>query len=480
MAIGTTRSRASTRSKVTPYEELGTTGLRHYGGFVQEEWLAKLSGKRGAWLFREMADNDPVIGAVLFAIEMLARGVEQRVEPGADPRATELVETSMDDMSGTWPDFIAEAFSKLTYGWAYHEIVYKRRLGSDPKGDLPASRYEDGLIGWRKMPVRAQETLESWEFAEDGGLNAMVQVAYDGARRTIPVEKAVLFRTTTKRANPEGRSILRNAFVPWFRKKNIEETEAIGLDRDLTGIPMVTGPEGTDLYADGNETLLALAQDLVMSVRMDEHEGIVKNHGWEFELVTTGGTRQDTDSVIRRYDSRITTVVLADFILMAQDKVGSYGLGARKIETFGQAMQAWLMSDAEVLNRYAIPRLLRLNGMSVKDPPRIVPGQVDKRDLSTVMEFLEGLHRAGYTPDWNHELVTALFKEADLPEPEEVTNEPGARGDDPAGNAYDEPTEDEAEIEQDPLEDDTVPAPGGAAGKPAPELVAKPKPKARA
>jgi hypothetical protein len=88
--------------------EIGTTGLRHYGGFVAEEWLRQLSGRRGVRVWREMSDNDPVIGAFLFAIKMLARsssGTSRRA-PTTGRRARR---ECMDDMSHTWDDFVSEA-----------------------------------------------------------------------------------------------------------------------------------------------------------------------------------------------------------------------------------------------------------------------------------------------------------------------------------------------------------------------------------
>lgn len=35
----------------------------------------------------------------------------------------------MNDMQDTWSDTISEILSFLTYGWSYHEIVYKVRAG---------------------------------------------------------------------------------------------------------------------------------------------------------------------------------------------------------------------------------------------------------------------------------------------------------------------------------------------------------------
>ena len=68
----------------TDLHEVGSTGLVQYGGEVREDFLRQLQGKRGYATYREMSDNHPVIGAILYAIEMLVRGVEWTVTP-ADP-----------------------------------------------------------------------------------------------------------------------------------------------------------------------------------------------------------------------------------------------------------------------------------------------------------------------------------------------------------------------------------------------------------
>jgi len=65
----------------------------------------------------------------------------------------------MSDLSAPWSEFIAEVLSMLPFGWAYHEVVYKMR-GGQTEDSKTRSRFSDGLIGWRKMPIRAQETLD--------------------------------------------------------------------------------------------------------------------------------------------------------------------------------------------------------------------------------------------------------------------------------------------------------------------------------
>ena len=112
-------------------------------------------GRRGVEVFKEMSENDDIVGAVLFAIEMLMRQVEWNIKEAgnteADKRAAEFIYSCMHDMDETWTDFISEVLSFLTFGWSYHEIVYKRRMGATRRPETK-SKYDDGLIGWRKLP----------------------------------------------------------------------------------------------------------------------------------------------------------------------------------------------------------------------------------------------------------------------------------------------------------------------------------------
>nr|DAQ63764.1 MAG TPA: Portal protein [Caudoviricetes sp.] len=112
-------------------KEIGRIGQRRYGGTIYEEFLHELRGTRGIEVYREMSENDDVVGAILFAIEMLVRQCDWNVEPGGDTakdkEAAEFVESCMHDMQDTWTDTISEILSFLTYGWSFHEIVYKRR-----------------------------------------------------------------------------------------------------------------------------------------------------------------------------------------------------------------------------------------------------------------------------------------------------------------------------------------------------------------
>lgn len=387
-------------------KEIGRVGQRRYGGIFYEEFLSELRGRKGAEVFTEMSNNDETIGAILFAIEMLVRQASWMVEPGGstakDREAAEFVKSCMDDMQQTWIDTISEILSFLTYGWSFHEIVYKRRMGRT-KDNRTSSKYDDGLIGWMKLPIRSQETLYQWEYDDQDNLIGMTQMPPpDFGLITIPMNKAMLFRTRSRKDNPEGRSILRTAYRSWYFKRRIQEIEGIGIERDLAGLPVITTPEGMDIWDKDDEDMNAIRAGLeaiVKNIRRDSTEGLVLPFGYTFELTSTGGSRQfDTNSIIARYDTKISQTVLADFIQLGHESVGSFALSSDKTNLFSMAICAFLDIICQTFNSQGIPALIDINGdhfAGVTDYPRLTHGDIEDVDLATVATFIKDMTSIG-------------------------------------------------------------------------------------
>lgn len=420
-------------------KEIGRIGqLRHgsggWGSIFFEEFLPELRGVKGVQAYTEMADNDATIGAILFAIEMLMRQAEFHIEPAGtsakDKEAAEFVESCMDDMERTWADTLSEILSFLTYGWSYHEIVYKRRVGktNDPRSN---SKHDDGLIGWRKLPIRAQDTLYGWEY-QDGtdDLTGMTQMPPpDYGRITIPLKNALHFRTRSKKDNPEGRSILRTAYRAYYFKKRLEEIEGYGMERDLAGFPVLYAPADVPIWDTDDPDMLKMlanAERIVSSIRRDSREGLVLpggENGWKLELVTSGGKRQiDTNAIIDRYDKRIATSVLADFVMLGQQQVGSFALADSKTKIFALAIGTYLDIICEVFNNQAIPRLIDINGEHFKgitDYPKMEHGDIEEPDLQQFATFVKEMVGTGViVPD--DALEDEVRRVGNLPEKSET------------------------------------------------------------
>lgn len=749
--------------QILDLREVGATGLKRFSGWVLEEFLPELTGWKGVAVYREMSLNDPTVSAVLSAIKLLCRRVkwfsEAASKNAADQDAAEFLETCMNDMSNTWIDTIDEILSMLEYGYSVQEIVYKRRNG-DTLDSSGRSKYKDGRIGWRRLPIRSQDTIYRWHFDNHGGIEGVEQLAPPTyIQAVIPVEKFLLFRTTTFKNDPHGRSILRAAYrcfsadtelltqngwklvgdittddtvatlnrdsgktefespsetqsyfhqgemvlahsryvdqlvtpnhrmwvrrahkedfefieaaeckpsvnftsrvdydrpglkevriagetcnatdwcmflglwlaegstsrqkgfdcgevnvcqksgakadevreilaklpwsfsersestsgmvrwrhyrkdlftelaplgsarkkyIPryvlenasraeleallagyylgdggllggdgkyagtkrvatasdqladdlmeaalkcghratkrwhasngfsggrggfwmvvfgkhftdrmkttwssveyagevfcvttkngvvlsrrngkaswsgnsWYLKKNIENIEAIGIERDLVGLPMALVPPEllSQNASQAQKATLAAIKDMTINVRRNSQEGMVfpqaydQNTGkplYDFKLLSTGGTRQfNTTEIINRYDQRIAMTALADFILLGQDKVGSFALASSKTNLFSTAIGAFLDIVAEVFNRYAIPRLFALNDFKITGYPKLKHGDLGSVDLNELGNYIQKLAQAGMPLFPNDALQKHLMEIAGMP-----------------------------------------------------------------
>jgi hypothetical protein len=416
------------------YDDLGSYGLRAYSGYVREEFLPQLAGREAQRVYREMLDNSSVVGAVMFSIMQAMRRVSWRVEPANDTpaaeQAAEFVTSLMEDMSHTWEDFIVEALTMLGYGFAVHEIVYKRRLGRKPMSrpgpkaprDPGSSKYDDGKVGWRRLPIRAQDTVIKWFFDVNGQVQGYTQQPYTGTMIDLPIEKTLLFRAGVHKNNPEGRSILRNAYRPYYFIKRLEELEAISIER-MNGFPVISAPSQMieqALAVDGTgkatnpQAAAAYAEykRIATNIRTDEQMGLVlPSDVWqsqdgkptsarmfELEFLTPqhgAGKSADSNAIIGRYKIDIMMTVLADFIQMGHEVRGTNNLAVTKVDMFYQAIEGWLNAQAAVLNRYALPRLWRLNGDDFELMPQFKPDMAQRLDLDSLGTYIANLSGAG-------------------------------------------------------------------------------------
>lgn len=379
--------------------ELGRTGLSEFSGQIQDDFLRELRGKEGYKRYDEMRKNSPIVSALLFAYEMALRKVSWNFNSGEenDPRV-DLLERAREAMSLSWNDHITEVLTMLPFGYSIFEIVYQR-VGSE--------------VLWRKFAPRGQDTVYQWGFDDAGGLTGFTQMSPPTYKPTfIPVDKMILYRTRVERGNPEGRSMLRSAWIPYYYTKHIQQIEAIGIERDLAGLPMVRLPENASV--DASETSdLSKAQKMVRNVRNDEQAGITLPAGWEFELVSTGGSRQfDTDKIIKRYESRILMSVLAQFLQLGQDGVGSLALSKDQTDLFNMSVNAIADIISETFTKYAIPRLLKLNGYDADGVTleHTIAGDIDVTMLADVLQKVGGM------VSWNAEDEVWLRQVLGLPE----------------------------------------------------------------
>ena len=396
-----------------------------------------MRGKKAIRKYREMRDNDSTIGAVMYATEQVLRDVDLKVMPANDSaeakEEAEFVKSVLDDMDHTLDDHIAESLSNLSYGFAWFEVIYKRRIGPTERSDKRRSKYTDGRMGVRKIAIRAPWTISRFDVDQQTG--DVKGIYQDGSgynnSNYIPTRKSLYYRTTTINGDPAGSSILRNAYTSYEYVNNLQSIEAIAVERELAGIPVARIPAE---YLSGDATAAQSGfvnnlQSILRDVKFNEQgyiilpsdtypdkDGAPTNQKLvDVELMSSSGSRNiDIDPIVRRYQHDIARSVLSEFLMLGGGNTGSYALSKSKTDLFLRALESYIQAIVDVLNKQLVERLWELNGLNYDLMPTIVAGDVAPHDLREIAAFLRNLNGADINVSDHPEVIQDLMDIAEL------------------------------------------------------------------
>jgi len=445
------------KSTPKPHVRISSTGLKRLGGRIFEEFLAELRFPQGLRAYDEMRKNSGVVGGFLRAIEASFRSVRWFTVPADDsPRATAhaaFAESCRRDMRLSWASYVSDSITFLPFGFSAMEMVFKRREGRQGK---PPSMFSDGMIGFDEIPLIGHDSIIDWAWDEQdvNRLSGIWQIAPPTYQRVmIPREKFMLFRTKAEKDNPEGESILRQAYYDYYSMLRLEAVESISLERTGAGIPVVTLPKGATTKADvtsGSDE--EAAEELVRSVRVDEQGGVIEPEGWKFRLERPNGRvdPQLFDLAIKRHRSSMLMSVLAVFLELGTARVGSFALASQGQNFFEAAFEGYVMSFEETYNEEALPLLFALNGVTDL-LPKLTHVTVAGADISAIVEAVQRLTQEGYLDSTDPMIQNYLKDLIRLPrgdtakELEDITrpNQPSSNGASPGGIKRDEDEDEE-------------------------------------
>lgn len=376
------------RRDVAPIMNVGSRGLRLTSGKgytrINEEWRRRLIGKKKWAVYREMAESDPIVGGFLWNLQLFLGSVAWRYEPAKDDDDNEIeaakpyaerIWQAMEDTEDRFGDAITEAiYIAARDGACPTELTFKLCRGRTGN-PISESRYTDGWLTPRGFGYRPLETIEEyvWDHERDRPALWVQQPPPDYRRVEIPGAKIHNLRFRPYKHSPEGISLLSIAERHYYFKKTIEETEAIGMKRDLTGYPVVFVPPQMLSAGATDEHKASVADfwEMAQKIDRDGFEGLVfpapkdrdGDTGFDIKLMASGGARQSSaDTAIKRYETRILAALGAGFMLTGMDGIGARSLDESKVSTFllcGNAImgqiQEWLTGIAN--------ETLRLNGV---------------------------------------------------------------------------------------------------------------------
>ena len=375
------KSKKKTTPKLTSYQSVSG----EFSADTNDQIESNLQGAKYLTEFAKMAANDPVCGAVLLAITQIFKTIHWETVNDPD----DILKQSLTDAG--WLDNMSDILSALIFGHSVMEVTL-------------TDKDEDGKVHWRNMHFRPQTTIADWKHDKYGVLEAIVQDIGEGDQVDIKAAKCLVFHVAKTQSNPRGKSLFRNAYRDWYYKTNIEKIEAIGIERDLTGLAVLQAPEDEELQ-DEQGKLNKVGQwawQLVRNVKRNEQEGLVLPAGWEFSLIGSPGQRQfDLNDVINRYSSNMALSMLSQFLVLGvTNSSGSFALAKEQSNLFHSAIEGIALGIANVVNSQFIGGKALQIFNNLKDQPTLKPVGVERVDLNDLASFLGRLLKYNIiTPD---------------------------------------------------------------------------------
>ena len=398
--------------------EAGYLGLNIFNGVSADELKRELNFPNNIKIYKEMSYHSAVNSSLTLFENIVGKATWTFKPPvnatAEEKKQCEIVQSMMDDMDHTWAEFIRDILSMNVYGFSVHEKVYRRRLKSN------GSMFNDGYIGWKKLPIRSQETVQKFIFSDDGnditGVKQVLTGVSDPYNRyekramneiVMTRAKFMLFRAGRHRGDPYGKSPLRDAYLAWRFLTALEDLEAVGVAKDLNGLPVLMLPPQY-LSEDATPEQKAIKDYYVNAMRnlqMNQQSALILPNAFDpdskkplfsLELLSVDGKKAfDISKIKEYYRNLIYTSLFSDILQMGQSATGSFALGSIKNSLSGAAAEGMIKIICEVVNQELIKQTYELNGWDVSRRGTLDYDNLEDADLETLSKFWQRVASVG-------------------------------------------------------------------------------------
>lgn len=393
--------------------ELGSLGYRINNGVTKDELKRELNWPNSINTFREMSYHS-AINAPLTLFENIISRANWVYKPPENATEEEknqvkIINQMMQDMDQSWSEFVRDVLSSNVFGFSVHEKVYRKRLKAN------GSLYDDGVIGWKKLAIRVQESISKFLFSEDGndiiGVQQNLSTINDIYNRfskrsnlvNLPRSKFLLFRIGKHRGDPFGKSPLRDAYLAWRFLTQLEELEALGVAKDLNGIPVLSLPPQV-LAADGDQEQRLYFENAIRNLQVGEQMGIIlpslyDEQGkplYDIKLLSSDGKKNfDLNKIKEYYRSLIFISLFADILLQGNTSTGSFALGAIKNSLSGAYAERLISNIAEVIQNDLIRQTYEINSWPTERMGKLDFDGLDNTDIESLSKYLQRVASVG-------------------------------------------------------------------------------------
>ena len=362
---------------------IGSFGTASYGGYVSEDYLSTLRGRRRADVFDQMRRSDPQVAMCLASVKNPLKSATWEIEPADDSaEATadaELIEHILfNDLDQSWVDFVSEALTCVDFGHSVFEVIHKATLNHKKFGSYN---------GIKSLAFRSQRTLERWNLDETtGDLISISQYAYGDLDRyvDIPAANLIVFTIQKEGGNYEGISALRPCYGPWFRKNNYLKLNAIGIEKFAVPTPLAEIPDGKQ-----NSTQYVNLINSLQSYLTHQNNYLTYPTGWKITLNSNTYDPSKVETSIDNEDKRMTKSFLANFLDLGTNGGGSYAMSNDLSDFFLSGLDHIASKIEGPINQHLIPQLIMMNRGQRENYPKLKHSGVSDKAGKELAEILQ-------------------------------------------------------------------------------------------
>ena len=374
--------------------------------------------------YRDMKLDGIVSGSVSFIKSLVSKGDFRLTtkEGGKAKSLVDAINASMDELEGyTKPRLLGQWLSCIDYGCSLNEVVLKRDGGFlvfkeiSPIHLTSVERFEMEGMKLKQLHLNAPEN--------DGLITQTLK-----GETSLKGDKVLFFRIEADSDFPLGKSLLYGAYSSWRAKKILQEYEAIGVAKNLSGVLEIKVPsEYLNKYFNepNSDEALHVASLLDQAEMLHAGKGSyillgsdTTDNGvdlFRVNAVGNGGSGQGSDvgAAIQRYNLEIQLSLQSMVLSIGSTGGGSFALSDNStylLSLFIDSIQKTL--GGEWLNM--VKRIFELNSVEVPKDLGVEWDEVQPLDWDDFTRGWSRLVSAGaVTP--TQELESFIRKEGNAP-----------------------------------------------------------------
>jgi hypothetical protein len=369
-------------------------------GEISLEYMQELMPPDGLLKFQKMMMNDPIVGGLMLHLCLAMYRIKWEIEgDNAD-----FVKQQIKDAEWDMGRLFFEMSSAFIFGFYIGEEIWDYRNGQVMLVDIEP-RYQTSI-----QAINDKDGLVR-QFDPSGGM------------LEIPYKKCLHHVFLSFARNPWGIALMRHLYKPYYYKISVEATEAVGLDRDLTGLPKMIAPEGFDFTAADPDSpnfqqavadTLNWAVEIVKNVRKDQQQGLVLPRGWDFDIVRgENRTTIPTSEIIARYNTEMAAGLISNFLALGAFATTNNSNTNTHVNNFVGACESLAAVMANSIARGPFKKMCLYNG---KDKyPTMTTKIMNYAALKDIGTFVANLKKTGVIQA-NQTLEKAVLDLVNLPE----------------------------------------------------------------